>query len=175
MAASVQQQHGDPPYGLRTKAQHDEQQQQLSQHRGRLQHVLAGAVSTVLWCITSSLLIVYNKQLYSNNFPFPLMVTGMGQVFSALAGLLLAASGAMPVRAASSNPSDLVKLAPIVACTAATMFGGNAAYMHLSVSFIQILKAFTPALTLLIGVAAGVERLQPGLVVSVLLIALGTG
>lgn len=42
-------------------------------------------------------------------------------------------------------------------------------------SFIQILKAFTPALTLVVGVLAGVEQLTAALVASVLLIAVGTG
>jgi hypothetical protein len=55
------------------------------------------------------------------------------------------------------------------------MWLGNAPYMYLSLSFIQILKAFTPALTLMVGVAARVERLTGALVLSVLLIAIGTG
>ena len=38
----------------------------------------------------------------------------------------------------------------------------------------QILKAFTPALTLLLCAIVGLERLQWALVLSVLLIALGT-
>lgn len=92
-----------------------------------------------------------------------------------LAGLLLAAAGLMPLRAPPRSACEARRLAPIVACTAATMFWGNAAYLHLSLSFIQILKAFTPALTLLIGAAAGVERLSGPLVAAVLLIALGTG
>lgn len=47
--------------------------------------------------------------------------------------------------------------------------------MYLSLSFIQILKAFLPALTLVVGVLAGVEKLTGVLMMSVLLIALGTG
>jgi drug/metabolite transporter (DMT)-like permease len=97
------------------------------------------------------------------------------QVFSILTGLLLAALGVMPLRRPPSKLSDWAKLAPIVACTVLTMFWGNAAYMHLSMSFIQILKAFTPAVTLLIGAGVGVERLQGSLVAAVLLIAVGTG
>lgn len=97
------------------------------------------------------------------------------QVFSGFAGLLLGILGIMPVRRPTTKASDYVKLAPIVACTAATMFWGNAAYMHLSLSFIQIMKAFTPAFTLVIGAAAGVEKLRLGLVISVLLIAIGSG
>eukprot|EP00878_Enallax_costatus_P010802 GHUV01011279.1.p1 GENE.GHUV01011279.1~~GHUV01011279.1.p1 ORF type:complete len:185 (+),score=41.48 GHUV01011279.1:510-1064(+) len=152
-----------------------QKQHQQQQHHVTWQRFAAGLVSTLLWCLTSSMLIIYNKQLYDGGLPYPLMVTGMGQMFSAFAGLLLAACGIMPVRPPPSQPSDYLKLTPIIACTAATMFWGNSAYMHLSLSFIQILKAFTPALTLLIGAAAGVESLRPGLLVAVLLIALGTG
>jgi drug/metabolite transporter (DMT)-like permease len=96
-------------------------------------------------------------------------------VFSVLGGLLLAAAGIMPLRDPPSKLSDVTRLVPIIACTAATMYCGNTAYLHLSVSFIQILKAFTPALTLMIGAAAGVEQLKVSLVASVLLIAIGTG
>jgi hypothetical protein len=96
-------------------------------------------------------------------------------VFSAAAGLLLAALCGTPLRPAPRSPRAWLSLAPIVACTAGTMFLGNAPYMHLSLSFIQILKAFTPALTLLVGVALRVERLSLGLLASLLLIAAGTG
>lgn len=82
----------------------------------------------------------------------------------------------MPLsRGPPSSLREIMRLIPLVACTAGTMFLGNAPYMHLSLSFIQILKAFTPALTLVVGMAAGVERLTAALVLSVLLIALGTG
>jgi drug/metabolite transporter (DMT)-like permease len=97
------------------------------------------------------------------------------QVFSILTGLLLAALGIMPLRKPPSKLSDWAKLAPIIGCTVLTMFWGNLAYMHLSMSFIQILKAFTPAVTLLIGAGAGVEQLRGTLVAAVLLIAIGTG
>ncbi|KAF6258385.1 triose-phosphate transporter family-domain-containing protein [Scenedesmus sp. NREL 46B-D3] len=154
----------------------------LSMHRRQpwqrlrgLEHAAAGLVSTVLWCMASSLLIICNKDLYDTGFAYPLMVTGIGQVFSAVTGLLLAAAGLMPLRKPPSTPSDWARLAPIIACTVLTMFYGNAAYMHLSMSFIQILKAFTPAVTLLIGAGVGVERLRGSLVAAVLLIAVGTG
>eukprot|EP00882_Tetradesmus_deserticola_P010584 GHRQ01011180.1.p2 GENE.GHRQ01011180.1~~GHRQ01011180.1.p2 ORF type:complete len:153 (+),score=49.01 GHRQ01011180.1:824-1282(+) len=140
-----------------------------------LEHAAAGLASTSLWCLASSLLIIYNRDLYDSGFAYPLMVTGLGQVFSVLTGLALAAVGLMPLRKAPKQLSDWVKLGPIIACTVLTMFWGNAAYLHLSMSFIQILKAFTPAVTLLIGAGAGVEQLRGSLVAAVLLIAVGTG
>lgn len=75
----------------------------------------------------------------------------------------------------TTNIREMMRLIPLVAFTAGTMFLGNAPYMHLSLSFIQILKAFTPALTLVVGVAAGIEKVTPALLLSVLLIAAGTG
>jgi len=47
--------------------------------------------------------------------------------------------------------------------------------LSVSVSFVQILKAFTPAVTLAVGVAAGVERLTATVVLALLLIGSGTG
>lgn len=58
---------------------------------------------------------------------------------------------------------------------AGTMFFGNAAYLHLSLAFIQILKALTPGITLIIGLAAGVERLSEPLAASIAAIVVGTG
>lgn len=83
--------------------------------------------------------------------------------------------GLMPLRPMPIFSFLLKKLSPVVLCCAASMYFGNAAYMHLSVAFIQILKAFTPAITLLLAAAFGIESLRPTLLMSVLLIALGTG
>lgn len=47
---------------------------------------------------------------------------------------------------------------PVGACHAATLAFGNAVYLHLSVAFIQMLKAFTPVIVLVVVVAAGMER-----------------
>jgi hypothetical protein len=101
-------------------------------------------------------------------------VTGMGQVFSALGGWGLAQLGVMSLRPAPSARDFLTKLSPIIANTAGTMFTGNVAYLYLSVAFIQILKAFTPAVTMILCLAIGVEALSLPLVASILLIALGT-
>ena len=67
------------------------------------------------------------------------------------------------------------RLLPIIISSTATMFFGNQAYLYLSVSFIQILKAFTPALTLMLCVVAGLESLQWPLMLSIGLITVGTG
>jgi hypothetical protein len=57
-----------------------QQQQQPRQSLRVLEHAAAGFISTLLWCVASSLLIIYNKDLYDTGFAYPLMVCGMGQV-----------------------------------------------------------------------------------------------
>jgi hypothetical protein len=57
-----------------------QQQQQQRQPLRGLEHAAAGLISTLLWCLASSLLIIYNKDLYDTGFAYPLMVCGMGQV-----------------------------------------------------------------------------------------------
>jgi len=119
------------------------------------------------------MLIIANKNIY-NIFPYPLFVTGSGQVFSALGGLAMARMGLATLQPMPPLSACVWKLGPIVASSTATMFCGNAAYLHLSVAFIQILKSFTPALTMCLCVIVGLERMQAPLVWSLLLIAVGT-
>jgi drug/metabolite transporter (DMT)-like permease len=103
-----------------------------------------------------------------------MFVTGMGQVFSAVGGWALGKAGMMPMRPTPPAKYFCTKLVPIIACTAGTMFTGNVAYLYLSVAFIQILKAFTPAVTMLLCLAFKVEKLSMMLVSSITLITLGT-
>lgn len=137
--------------------------------------VAAGVLSTAAWMVVSSALIIYNKQAYMQGLTFPFLITGLGQIFSAIGGLLIVSLGLLPLRPPPTTKFLLQCLLPIILSTAATMFTGNYAYLFLSVSFIQILKAFTPGLTLLIGVLCGIERISLPLAASVTMIAAGTG
>lgn len=53
---------------------------QQQERRSQLLALAAGVFSTLLWGFASSSLIVMNNSLYQNGFPFPMMVTGIGQV-----------------------------------------------------------------------------------------------
>lgn len=54
----------------------------------------------------------------------------------------------------STNEKNVV---PIALCFALTLPLGNLAYVFLSVSFIQMLKAFTPAIVMVVAFLFGVE------------------
>jgi hypothetical protein len=52
---------------------------------------LQAVISTLSWMVVSSMLIIYNKELYVLGFKYPLMVTGMGQVCRQTGGAARAA------------------------------------------------------------------------------------
>ncbi|KXZ47736.1 hypothetical protein GPECTOR_33g618 [Gonium pectorale] len=136
--------------------------------------MLVGVGSTLLWMMFSSLVIILNSSLYRRGFAYPSTVTGVGQLASALFGVFLGRlSDGQRLRPVPPPRVWLRSLLPIAAATAASMYFGNLAYLYLSVSFIQILKAFTPAITLLLCVAARLERLTAPLLVSVTMVAGG--
>lgn len=135
----------------------------------------AGLLATLLWMALSSALIIANKRVYTSGFPYPMFVTGVGQLASAAGGVLLGWLSGKRSRSVPPMGWMVPTLGPLWAYTFLTMWLGNAAYLHLSVAFIQIFKAMTPAVTLVLGVGAGQERFSLLLVASVALIAVGTG
>eukprot|EP00198_Chlamydomonas_reinhardtii_P006690 XP_001696026.1 predicted protein [Chlamydomonas reinhardtii] len=136
--------------------------------------VAAAVGSTLLWMCCSSAVIILNNQLYRRGFKYPSTVTGMGQLMSAFSGFALSAVAGQPLRPTPGPRVFLTSLFPIAVCTAASMYFGNISYLYLSVAFIQVLKAFTPAITLLLGVCVGLERPDWRLLLAIGLIAGGT-
>ena len=62
---------------------------------------------------------------------------------------------------------------PIGACYSVTLWIGNAAYLYLSVSFIQMLKAMMPVSVFMVGCLIGNEKFKLSTFANMLLIALG--
>ncbi len=136
----------------------------------------AAALGALLaWTGFSSTLIVLNKRvMVDGGFGFPLALTGLGQLVSAALAWGAAGVGlAPPLGRPPASLAEAARLAPAVLCSAGTLYFGNAAYLSLSVSFIQILKVLMPAATLAAGAAAGLETVTPRLAAAVALICAG--
>jgi drug/metabolite transporter (DMT)-like permease len=94
-----------------------------------------------------------------------------------------AAARALPVRpaapAAICRPDRRAHLlncraiVPIGACYAATLWVGNVAYLYLSVSFIQMLKASMPVAVFFVGCLFGTEKFSWGTQFNMLLVGFG--
>ena len=66
-------------------------------------------------------------------------------------------------------------IVPIGACYAGTLWVSNAAYIYLSVSFIQMLKALMPVAVFSVGCVFGTNRFNWGTFLNMLLVTVGVG
>ncbi|KAI0175632.1 triose-phosphate transporter family-domain-containing protein [Hypoxylon sp. FL1284] len=107
----------------------------------------------ILWIAMSSSVILFNKWvLASANFDFPLFLTTWHMVFATIMTQILARSTsvldsrhAVPM----DTPTYVQAIVPIGCVFSLSLIFGNLAYLYLSVSFIQMLKATNVAATLL--------------------------
>jgi drug/metabolite transporter (DMT)-like permease len=137
--------------------------------------MLKQVATLAAWVASSSALIFVNKALYNESFAFPLMATAIGQSASVVCGFGMAHYAAVHEPAVSNRrPASPVLLGATVVATVGTLYLGNAAYMHLSVAFIQMLKGFTPCLTLAFAILSGREQCTPLLIIAVAAISFGT-
>jgi len=107
-------------------------------------------------------LMMLNKYMMQDlNFHHPMSVCSLGVVSSAIVAHLSVACGLGKIREESSKlmaGGGWFKIAmPIGLMKALTMSSGNAVYMYLSFGFIQMLKAFTPLIVLLVMRSVGVK------------------
>ena len=113
----------------------------------------ARAAACTLYLLVGPALILVNKQILSGlNFAYPMALSGLGLLFSSTTcTLLVHACGAVKLqqREVVTGSFYLWNLVPVGACMASTLAFGNAVYLYLPVGFIQMLKAFTPTVTLL--------------------------
>ena len=141
-----------------------------------MREVLAAMVSAVLFCVASSGIIMLNKWIISVlGFPFPMTLSLLGMLFSLTCSAALTKLTSLSTRNVEITVRFcLLRAAPIGVLTALTLYFGNLAYVDLSVSFLQMLKASTPILVMVLMFAARLETPSLPMVVSVLVIALGT-
>ena len=87
-------------------------------------------------------------------FAYPLTVAGLGLLFTSVFSLTVVKTGLVALKPENRNQIDCkfyaTRIFPVGVLTAATMSFGNAVYLHLTVSFIQMLKAFTPAIVMIV-------------------------
>jgi len=122
----------------------------------------ANAACAALWIALSAAVILYNKWILAvHGFAFPISLTAGHMAASTLVAAALVKSGAV---ASPTIPRATYwrAVAPIGALFAGTLWLGNAAYLHLSVSFIQMLKALMPVAVYGVGCAAGLQAPSRG-------------
>ncbi|WFD48484.1 hypothetical protein GLX27_003154 [Malassezia furfur] len=135
------------------------------------------AVIIGIWIALSSSVIVYNKYILDNlKYPFPVFLTTFHMAFAAIGTRLLARyttllKGLNNVEMTTERWTR--NILPIGALFSGSLVFSNMAYLTLSVSFIQMLKAFTPVAVLLISFAFGLKKLSGTLTGIVMMISVG--
>ena len=102
-------------------------------------------------------------------------LSGLGMGFSSVASYLTCHHFKfVDAKKVVSTQFYLTRILPVGLCMAMTLHFGNLVYLHLTVSFIQILKSFTPVITMLALFVARLEVPSRRLIFSVCIIAAGT-
>ena len=137
---------------------------------------LAAALSVTFSMVTSALIILLNRRII-RGLQFPWLLTGWGLGVSGLLSFLLCRVGLVPSRARGRVLTAhffFVETLPVALCTAVGMCLGNAASITVQMSFLQILKAFTPAVTFTVCWLFGLEAASPRVILAVAIIVGGT-
>ncbi|MEW5304883.1 MAG: hypothetical protein WDW36_007461 [Sanguina aurantia] len=129
----------------------------------------------VLWVVLSAAVIMVNKYVLAySGFPFPVSLTLIHMLFCSSVATLLIMTGVVK---SVDMPNALYfrGVLPIALLFALVLWLGNAAYMYLSVSFIQMLKAAMPITVFTAGIMLGTEKYELNLALNLLVIGVGVG
>lgn len=107
-------------------------------------------------------MIVFNKAVLSSmNFPFPMFLTTWHMFLATVITQIMSRTTTMlPSVQEKKVDLDIIKtkILPISMFFALSLVLSNKAYIYLSVSYIQMLKAFTPVAVLSFSFLAGLEQ-----------------
>uniref|UniRef100_A0A061SLW6 Plastidic phosphate translocator-like protein n=2 Tax=Tetraselmis sp. GSL018 TaxID=582737 RepID=A0A061SLW6_9CHLO len=111
-----------------------------------------------LWVVLSAAVILYNKWILAyGGFPYPIALTMFHMGFcSVLAAAIVKLGFVSPVEGINVETYPKVVL-PIGALYALVLWTGNSAYLFISVSFIQMLKALAPASVFIVSCLFGID------------------
>ncbi|XP_078429550.1 putative sugar phosphate/phosphate translocator At3g17430 [Wolffia australiana] len=139
------------------------------------QHMLT-YLYLLVYVVLSSGVILYNKWVLSPNyfnFPLPITLTMIHMGFSGLVAFLLVRVFKVVPPVNMTLQIYATCVIPISAFFASSLWFGNTAYLHISVAFIQMLKALMPVATFLVAVLWGTDRLRCDIFLNMLLISVG--
>ena len=121
-----------------------------------LRKVLLSYTYVGIWIFLSFTVIVYNKYILDRklyNWPFPISLTMIHMAFcSSLAFVLVKVVRLVETPSSMSKNLYISSVVPIGALYSFSLWFSNSAYIYLSVSFIQMLKALMPVAVYSIGV-----------------------
>ena len=131
----------------------------------------------VAWSTASSSLIFLNNHLLTEDgFHYPICLCSMGLAASWTTSSLLVTFGLVRLERSQHMTAGwyVRHVLPIGGFAALSLALGNYTYLYLSVSFIQMLKAIVPFITMCVMVGCGLEKPRPDTIAGVIVLTLGT-
>ncbi|KAG7667588.1 hypothetical protein Ndes2526B_g03594 [Nannochloris sp. 'desiccata'] len=142
-------------------------------HQSVAARVIRAYTYVAIWIGLSGTVIMWNKNILAySGFPYPVTLTMWHMFFCSFLAVLLIKTG--KVQSINMDRATYMKaIVPIGACYAGTLWVGNAAYLYLSVSFIQMLKALMPVAVFSVGCVFGTERFNMQTFLNMILVTIG--
>lgn len=143
------------------------------QDKAVFRQVAVNALYVSLWIGLSGTVILYNKWVLAYyGFPYPITLTMWHMFFSGTLAFICVRGGYVNSINMSSE-TYLRAVVPIGALFAGTLWLGNAAYLYLSVSFIQMLKALMPVAVFTTGCIFGNETFSTNIMANMVVVTAG--
>lgn len=143
---------------------------------GVVKKIVLSYTYVAIWIFLSFTVIVYNKYILDKkmyNWPFPISLTMIHMSFCATLAILLVRVFRLVEPVSMSREVYLSSVVPIGALYSLSLWLSNSAYIYLSVSFIQMLKALMPVAVYSIGVLLKKENYKNDTMFNMLSISLG--
>jgi Triose-phosphate Transporter family len=130
-----------------------------------------------LFIIVGPALILLNKYIMQDlNFPYPLCLSGLGILSSAIFARFLVYFNFAAIERREEVEGALYyrRVLPVGIAYAGTLATGNLVYLLLDVGLIQMLKSFTPVVVMAFLFISGIESPDRPVIISILIISFGT-
>ncbi|XP_008219483.1 PREDICTED: probable sugar phosphate/phosphate translocator At5g25400 [Prunus mume] len=143
---------------------------------GVIRKILLSYTYVAIWIFLSFTVIVYNKYILDKkmyNWPFPISLTMIHMSFCASLAFVLVRVFKLVEPVTMSRDLYISSVVPIGALYSLSLWLSNSAYIYLSVSFIQMLKALMPVAVYSIGVSLKKESFKTDTMVNMVSISIG--
>jgi len=143
---------------------------------GMIKKIILSYTYVGIWIFLSFTVIVYNKYILDKklyNWPFPISLTMIHMAFSSLISFLLIRVFRVVEPAHMARQVYIKSVVPIGVLYAFSLWLSNSAYIYLSVSFIQMLKALMPVAVYSIGVVFKKDTFKSNTMMNMILISVG--
>ncbi|KNA22359.1 hypothetical protein SOVF_034710 [Spinacia oleracea] len=143
---------------------------------GVIKKIVLSYTYVAIWIFLSFTVIVYNKYILDRkmyNWPYPISLTMIHMTFCSSLAFVLVKVFKVVEPVAMSREVYLSSVVPIGALYAFSLWLSNSAYIYLSVSFIQMLKALMPVAVYSIGVMFKKENFRGETMANMMSISFG--